>query len=83
VFEFALGCAGDAKLYSPFEVGAKITEIGMLGVLVLGMQQTLDWDKNCQHQPSVGKLALARLWSRVFDFSAAHEALVSPYNEEN
>ena len=44
MFEWALACAGDAKSYSPFQVGARITEIGMLGVLALRMQQPIDWD---------------------------------------
>ncbi len=44
MFEWVLACAGDAKAYSPFEVGARITEIGMLGVLALRMQKTIDWD---------------------------------------
>jgi predicted dehydrogenase len=44
MFEFALACAGDAKSYSPFEIGARITEIGMLGVLALRMQKTIVWD---------------------------------------
>ena len=44
MFEWVLACAGDAKAYSPFEVGARITEIGMLGVLALRMQQPIRWD---------------------------------------
>jgi predicted dehydrogenase len=44
MFEWALACAGDAKSYSPFEVGARITEIGMLGVLALRLQQPITWD---------------------------------------
>lgn len=34
-FEWVLACAGAAKTCSPFEIGARITEIGMLGVLAL------------------------------------------------
>lgn len=44
MFEWVLACAGDAKSYSPFEIGARITEIGMLGVLSLRMQQPIVWD---------------------------------------
>ena len=44
MFEFALACAGDAESYSPFEVGARITEVGMLGVLALRTQQPITWD---------------------------------------
>jgi predicted dehydrogenase len=44
MFEWVLACAGDAKSYSPFEVGARITELGMLGVLALRMQQPIVWD---------------------------------------
>ncbi len=49
MFEWVLACAGDAKSYSPFEIGARITEVGMLGVLALRMQQPIVWDaKNRQ-----------------------------------
>lgn len=44
MFEWVLACAGDAKTYSPFEIGARITEVGMLGVLALRMQKTILWD---------------------------------------
>lgn len=44
MFEWVLACAGDAKSYSPFEIGAQITEIGMLGVLALRLQKTIRWD---------------------------------------
>lgn len=44
MFEWALACAGDAKTYSPFEVGARITEVGMLGLLALRMQKPIIWD---------------------------------------
>ena len=44
MFEWVLACAGDTKTYSPFEIGARITEIGMLGVLALRMQKPIIWD---------------------------------------
>ena len=44
MFEWVLACAGDARSYSPFEIGARITEVGMLGVLALRMQQPIVWD---------------------------------------
>jgi predicted dehydrogenase len=44
MFEWVLACAGDAQTYSPFQIGARITEIGMLGVLALRMQKTIIWD---------------------------------------
>ena len=44
MFEWVLACAGDAKSYSPFEIGAQITEVGMLGVLALRMQKPIIWD---------------------------------------
>lgn len=44
MFEWVLACAGDCKTYSPFEVGARITEIGMLGVLALRLQKPILWD---------------------------------------
>jgi predicted dehydrogenase len=44
MFEWVLACAGDAKSYSPFEIGSRITELGMLGVLALRMQQPIVWD---------------------------------------
>ena len=49
MFEWVLACAGDAKTYSPFEIGAHITEVGMLGVLALRMQKPILWDaEKCQ-----------------------------------
>jgi predicted dehydrogenase len=44
MFEWVLACAGDAQSYSPFEIGARITEVGMLGVLALRMQKPIIWD---------------------------------------
>jgi hypothetical protein len=44
MFEWVLACAGDCKTYSPFEIGARITEIGMLGVLALRLQKPITWD---------------------------------------
>lgn len=44
MFEWVLACAGDAKTYAPFEIGARITEIGMLGVLALRLQKPILWD---------------------------------------
>lgn len=44
MFEWVLACAGDAKTYSPFEIGARITEIGMLGVLALRTRKPIAWD---------------------------------------
>jgi predicted dehydrogenase len=44
IFEWVLACAGDCKTYSPFEIGARITEVGMLGVLALRMQKPISWD---------------------------------------
>ena len=44
MFEWILACAGDCRTYSPFEVGARITEVGMLGVLALRLQKPVIWD---------------------------------------
>ena len=44
MFEWVLACAGDTKTYSPFELGARITEVGMLGVLALRLQKPITWD---------------------------------------
>lgn len=44
MFEWVLACAGDARSYSPFEIGARITEVGMLGVLALRLQRPIVWD---------------------------------------
>lgn len=44
MFEWVLACAGDAKTYSPFEIGARITEVGMLGVLALRLRKPIVWD---------------------------------------
>lgn len=53
MFEWVLACAGDAKTYSPFEVGARITEIGLLGVLALRMQKPIDWDAAGRKAPGM------------------------------
>lgn len=52
MFEWVLACAGDAKTYSPFEIGAGITEVGMLGVLALRMQKPIIWD--AENRQAVG-----------------------------
>ena len=52
MFEWVLACAGDTKTYSPFEVGARITEVGMLGVLALRMQKPIIW--NAEKRQAVG-----------------------------
>ena len=52
MFEWVLACAGDAKSYSPFEIGARITEVGMLGVLAFRMQKPIIWD--AENRQAVG-----------------------------
>jgi hypothetical protein len=52
MFEWVLACAGDAKSYSPFEIGARITEVGMLGVLALRTQKPINW--NAEKRQAVG-----------------------------
>lgn len=52
MFEWVLACAGDAKTYSPFEIGARITEVGMLGILALRMQKPILWD--AEHRQATG-----------------------------
>lgn len=49
MFEWVLACAGDTRTYSPFEIGARITEVGMLGVLALRMQKPIVWDAAKRH----------------------------------
>ena len=44
MFEWILACAGEAKSYSPFEIGSRITEIGMLGIVALRLQKPIEWD---------------------------------------
>jgi len=52
MFEWVLACAGDARSYSPFEIGARITEVGMLGVLALRTQKPIHW--NPEKRQAVG-----------------------------
>jgi hypothetical protein len=44
MFEWVRACAGEGKTYSPFEIGGRITEVGMLGILALRMQKPIMWD---------------------------------------
>jgi predicted dehydrogenase len=44
MFEWVRACAGEGKTYSPFEIGGRITEVGMLGILALRMQKPITWD---------------------------------------
>lgn len=37
-------CAGEAGTYSPFEIEARITAAGMLGVLAFRLQKPFVWD---------------------------------------
>jgi predicted dehydrogenase len=44
MFEWIRACAGEGKTYSPFEIGARITEVGMLGLIALRLQKPIEWD---------------------------------------
>jgi len=44
MFEWLMACQGDTKTFSPFEFGAKLTEIGMLGVLACRLGQGFQWN---------------------------------------
>ena len=44
MFEWIRACAGEGTTYSPFEIGGRITEVGMLGILALRMQKPIEWD---------------------------------------
>jgi len=44
MFEWVLACDGGTKTYSPFEIGARITEVGMLGVVALRLGGPIEWD---------------------------------------
>ena len=44
MFEGIRACAGEGKTCSPFEIGGRISEIGMLGILALRMQKPITWD---------------------------------------
>jgi len=44
MFEWLMACQGTTKTFSPFEVGAKLTEIGMLGVLACRLGKGFRWN---------------------------------------
>jgi predicted dehydrogenase len=44
MFEWVRACAGECKTYSPFETGARITELGMIGLLALRLGRSIEWD---------------------------------------
>jgi predicted dehydrogenase len=44
MFEWVRACAGEGKSYSPFEIGARITEAGMIGLLALRLGRPIEWD---------------------------------------
>lgn len=44
MFEWIMACQGDTKTFSPFEVGAKLTEIGLLGVLACRLGKGFQWN---------------------------------------
>ena len=44
MFEWLMACQGDTKTFSPFEVGAHLTEIGNLAVLACRLGKGFTWD---------------------------------------
>ncbi|NQT87078.1 Gfo/Idh/MocA family oxidoreductase [bacterium] len=42
--EWVDACKGGAKVFSDFDIGGHITEIGMAGVLALRLQRSIEWD---------------------------------------
>lgn len=44
MFEWVRACAGEGRTYSPFEIGARITEVGMIGMVALRLGRTIKWD---------------------------------------
>jgi predicted dehydrogenase len=42
--EFLAACRGEGQTFSDFEIGGKLTEIGLAGVVGLRAGQSLDWD---------------------------------------
>jgi len=48
MFEWVRACAGEGRTYSPFEIGARITEIGMIGLLALRLGRPIEWDASAR-----------------------------------
>jgi len=44
MFEWVRACAGEGRAYSPFEIGARITEVGMIGLVALRLGRPVEWD---------------------------------------
>ena len=44
MLEWIEACKGGPKTFSPFEIGAHVTEIGAIGVLALRLGRSIDWN---------------------------------------
>jgi len=44
MLEWVMACQGDTKTFSPFEIGAKLTEIGMIAVLACRLGKGFRWN---------------------------------------
>lgn len=44
MFEWVRACAGEGRCYSPFEIGTRMTEAGMIGLLALRLGRPIEWD---------------------------------------
>jgi len=57
--EWLDACQGNGKTFSDFDVGGKLTEIGLAGVLALRLGKSLDWDgekMQARNAPEVARL---------------------------
>lgn len=48
MLEWVRACAGEGRCYSPFEIGARITEAGMIGLLALRLGRPIQWDASAR-----------------------------------
>lgn len=44
MLEWLDACRGQGKTFSPFEIGAHVTEIGAIGLLALRLGRSIEWD---------------------------------------
>lgn len=59
MLEWVRACAGEGRSYSPFEVGTRITELGMIGLVALRLGRPIEWDAAARR--AVGLLEADRL----------------------
>lgn len=57
MYEWVAACKGEGKVYSPFEFGTHLTEIGLAGVLALRVGRTMQWNGSTQTSPDAPESA--------------------------